>query len=266
MTRRLRVHTTLVSAALLVLLAARTGDSAAETTTTLTLRGHDLTLHLSGPATGDPVIVASGDGGWIHLGPTAAAILARAGYRVVGLDSKQYLSAFTSGRATLSERDVQQDFATLVAYAAKGRQAKPVLIGVSEGAGLSVLAATDPAVKGAVLGVVGLGLPDLNELGWRWKDAIIYITKGVPDEPTFSVDRLIDRVAPVPLAALHSTNDEFVPVSVITRMMERARDPKRLWIISAANHAFSGSEAELERRLLEALAWIKSLTSPAAGR
>ena len=42
-------------------------------------------------------------------------------------------------------------------------------MGVSEGAGLSVLAATDPLTKTETLGVVGLGLPDLNELGWRWK-------------------------------------------------------------------------------------------------
>jgi len=231
---------------------------AADSTATLTLRGRELTLHLSGPASGDPVVLASGDGGWIHLGPTAAAMLARAGWFVVGVDSKQYLAAFTSGKVTLSEQDVQKDFATLVAYAARGRRAKPILVGVSEGAGLSVLAATDPAVKGAVRGVVALGLPDLNELGWRWKDAIIYITKGVPDEPTFSVERLIDRVAPLPLAALHSTNDEFVPVAVITRMMDRAREPKRLWVIPASNHAFSGAEEAFERRLLEALAWIRS--------
>jgi alpha-beta hydrolase superfamily lysophospholipase len=232
--------------------------AAAETAVVFTLRGHELTLHLSGPSGGDPVIVSSGDGGWIHLGPTAAAMLARAGFFIVGVDSKQYLSAFTSGKVTLSEQDVQKDFATLVAYAAKGRQAKPILVGVSEGAGLSVLAASDPSVKAAVRGVIALGLPDLNELGWRWKDAIIYITKGVPDEPTFSVERLIDRVAPLPLAALHSTNDEFVPVPVITRMMDRAKEPKRLWVIPASNHAFAGAEVAFERRLLEAVAWIKS--------
>jgi alpha-beta hydrolase superfamily lysophospholipase len=247
-----------VTVPLLVTGIAASGDVSAETTATLSLRGQELTLHLSGPPAGDPVIVASGDGGWIHLGPATAAILARAGCFVVGIDSKQYLSAFTSGKVTLTEQDVQMDFATFVGYAAKGRRVKPILVGVSEGAGLSVLAATDPSVKAAVSGLVALGLPDLNELGWRWRDAIIYITKGVPDEPTFSVERMIDRVAPLPLAALHSTNDEFVPVSVITRMMDRAGQPKRLWVIPASNHAFSGAEDALERRLLEAVAWIRS--------
>ena len=61
--------------------------------------------------------------------------------------------------------------------------------------------------------MIGLGLPDLNELGWRWKDALIYLTHGTPNEPTFSVSAIVDRVAPVPLGAIHSTHDEFVPVA-----------------------------------------------------
>jgi hypothetical protein len=28
---------------------------------------------------------------------------------------------------------------------------------------------TDPATKAVISGVIGLGLPDLSELGWRWK-------------------------------------------------------------------------------------------------
>lgn len=47
----------------------------------------------------------------------------------------------------------------------RSRSAHTNLIGVSEGAGLSVLAATDPETKALVSGVIGLGLPDLNELG-----------------------------------------------------------------------------------------------------
>jgi hypothetical protein len=54
------------------------------------------------------------------------------------------------------------------------------------------------------------------------------------------------------VAALHSTRDEFVPVDEIKRTMERAREPKRLWLIDAENHRFGGAEAELGRRLEEA--------------
>ena len=68
-----------------------------------------------------------------------------------------------------------------------------------------MLAATDPATQGASRGVIGLGLPDRNELGWRWKDSLIYVTHGVPNEPTFSAARPVGRLAPLPLAAIHST-------------------------------------------------------------
>ena len=75
------------------------------------------------------------------------------------------------------------------------------MIGVSEGAGLSVLAASDPRMKTEIAGVIGLGLSDINELGWHWEDAVIYLTHGVPHEPTFSVAAIVDRMAPVPLGA-----------------------------------------------------------------
>jgi dienelactone hydrolase len=223
------------------------------------IRGKVMTLHLYGPSAGEPIIVASGDGGWIHLGPHTAEVLARAGYFVVGFDSRQYLASFTSGSVTLRADDEPGDFKALAAFASRATGVRPILVGVSEGAGLSVLAATDPATRPAIRGVVGLGLPDVNELGWRWRDAVIYITKGVPDEPTFKVSAIVDRVAPLPLAALHSTGDEFVPLADVQRIMGRARDPKRLWVITASDHRFSGAEDEFGRRLIDAIDWVKTV-------
>ena len=49
----------------------------------VTLRGRTQTLHLYGARGGLPVIVSSGDGGWIHVGPDVAALLASHGYFVV---------------------------------------------------------------------------------------------------------------------------------------------------------------------------------------
>jgi alpha-beta hydrolase superfamily lysophospholipase len=205
---------------------------------------------------GPPVIVSSGDGGWIHLGPHVAEVLAAKGFFVVGFDVKAYLERFTSGKTTLRTEDEPSDYKAIADFAARGTTQKPILIGVSEGAGLSVLAATDPSMKTAVAGVIGLGLPELNELGWRWKDAMIYLTHRVPAEPTFSVSSIVDRVAPVPLGAIHSTHDEFVPVAEVQRVLERANEPKKLWIINAADHRFSDNLAEFDQCLLEAISWI----------
>lgn len=230
----------------------------AQSTATITLRGHPQTVRLYGPRSGDPVIVSSGDGGWMHLGPHVADVLAARGFFVVGFDVKAYLSSFTSGKTTVREQDEPGDYRALALFAAGSGGKKPILAGVSEGAGLSVLAATDSGTQGLISGVIALGLPDINELGWRWTDAIIYVTHGVPNEPSFSTAGIIDRVAPVPLAAIHSTQDEFVPLAQFQRVFARAKDPKRAWIIKAADHRFSDNVAEFDRRLIEAITGIKA--------
>jgi dienelactone hydrolase len=232
--------------------------SAAAATDTLLLRGCPQVLHLYGTRGGPAVVVSSGDGGWVHLGPDVAAFLAAEGYFVVGFDAKAYLSGFTSRSGPLHPEDVPGDYQALVDYAARGSSARPLLVGVSEGAGLSVLAAAGPALKERVAGVVALGLPDKNELAWRFRDSIIYVTKKTPNEPTFSAREHASDVAPLPFAAIHATHDEFVPVPEIEAIVGEAREPKRLWLVEAADHKFSGSREELWRRLSEAIAWIGS--------
>lgn len=233
-------------------------EAAAQTLDTISLRGHAQTLHLYGKRGGSPVIVSSGDGGWIHLGPHVAEWLASQGFFVVGVDVKAYLESFTSAKATLRAEDAPGDYKTLVDYAARGAGPRPVLIGVSEGAGLSVLAATDPAIRSVIAGVIALGLPDVNELGWRWRDSLIYLTHSTPKEPTFSATGIIGGVSPLPFAAIYSTHDEFVPLPEARRVVEAAGEPKRLWVVTATDHRFSDNEPELDRRLLEAIEWVRA--------
>ena len=200
--------------------------------------------------------MSSGDGGWIHLGPHVAEFLAARGYFVVGLDVKDYLSSFTSGTVTLKEQDPPGDYGVLADFASTRGTAAPILIGVSAGAGLSVLAATSPTLKTRVGGVIALGLPERVELGWRFRDSLIYITKGTPDEPLFHSSEVASRVAPLPLALIHSTHDEFAPLAEARRVMERAAEPKRLWVIDASDHSFANARPEFDRTLIEALEWV----------
>lgn len=244
-----------LSAAVVLAILAFT---AIQTTGTFALRGRPQTLRFYGDPKNEPVIVSSGDGGWVHLAPHAAEVLSAHGYYAVGLDARAYLSSFTSGTTTLKTEEEPGDYEALVRFVVGSRPIKPMLIGVSEGAGLSVLAATDPKTRALVGGVIALGLPDINELGWHWRDALIYITKGVPREPVFSTKTLIDRVSPAPLAIIQSTHDEFTPASETQALFEKAKEPKRLWTIDAIDHRFSNNLAEFDRRLMEAVSWIKS--------
>ena len=95
-------------------------EAAAQTTDTIALRGHTQTLRLTAQRGGHPVIVSSGDGGWIHLGPQAAEGTAAKGYFVVGFDVKAYLESFTSGQSSLQPDDEPGDYKVLADYAARG--------------------------------------------------------------------------------------------------------------------------------------------------
>ena len=176
--RGLRVGARLAAALLLTVVTID-----AQSTQVITIRGHRQTLRIFGSRGGRPVIVSSGDGGWTHPASHVAEFLAARGYFVVGFDVTDYLSSFMSGRTTLRPEDEPGDYRALAEFAAQGAAAKPVLIGVSEGAGLSLMAATDETTRSVVAGVIGLGPADINELGWRWRDALIYVTHGVPNEP-----------------------------------------------------------------------------------
>jgi alpha-beta hydrolase superfamily lysophospholipase len=253
MSMRRRAASVLLLAALVPALA---GAEAKETRATLKLRGQDQPLHLFGPKDGPPVIVLSGDGGWTHLGPEVAEFLGDRGFAVVGFDSKHYLSSFTSGSKTLAPEDVPGDFKTLVDFARAARPDPVLLVGVSEGAGLAVLAAADSALRASLRGVMGLGLPDVNELGWRFADSIIYVTHKVPNEPTFKAGDYLPRVGPLPVIALHATRDEFVPLDEVKRLMSLPGGPRKLVVIDAADHRFSDKLPELQKAILDALAWI----------
>jgi alpha-beta hydrolase superfamily lysophospholipase len=135
---------------------------------------------------------------------------------------------------------------------------KPLLIGISEGAGLSAAAAVDPAMKREIGGVIAIGLGDSNELAWHMRDAIIYVTKGIPREPLFHATDVLGEIAPVPVAMLRSTGDEFVRPEESDRLMRAARDPKALWTIPAGDHRFSNNLKEFDAQLLDAIGWIES--------
>jgi fermentation-respiration switch protein FrsA (DUF1100 family) len=248
---------TLVALALLALSLIGSPDAFQ----TVMVHGKPQTLHIYGSRGGPTAIVSSGDGGWIHLAPHIATLLAARGWFVIGFDSRAYLRSVSDGARVLTLDDLPRDYATLVSVAG-GRVAAPVLVGVSEGAGLSAAAAADPVLKRSIRGVVTIGLGDRNELAWHLRDAVIYLTKGVPKEPLFNAADVVGAVTPTPIAMLRSTHDEFVPPGESDQLMRAARDPKALWTVTADDHRFSNNLKEFDARLLDAIAWIGSAQAP----
>ena len=243
---------------LLVALLLASNSGVAQTRSKISIRGKNQQLELYGSSAANPVILSSGDFGWAGLVIHVAELLASSGYYVVGLDTRSYLASFTSRGSALEPTDVPGDYKALIGLACKNSSARPILAGVSEGAGLSVLAATDPEVKTMIQGVLAIGLPNKSELGWRWQDFTIWITKKAPNEPSFMVEDIIGQVSPLPLAEIHSAHDEFLSLEKAKAMFAKAGEPKKMWVIDSTNHRFSENRPLLDRCILEAIKWINS--------
>lgn len=213
------------------------------------------------PATGGSsgplkrILFAPGDGGWRGWAVTIAQTMSAWGYDVYGLDTKRYLTSFT-GKTTLSEADVMNDFRQLAEWMTGRSGERVILVGWSEGAGLALLAAASTENKKTFSGVITFGLAEAGVLGWRWIDDLTYITKRPPKEPRFQTAKFVAQVAPLPLVMLHSSRDEDVSVDVARQLFWLARDPKQLAIIDAKNHRFDGNQDEFFRRLREGVQWI----------
>src|SRR6476620_9519477 len=178
------------------------------------LRGKVLTLTLYRPA-GPPrgtLVRGSGDVGWVGLAVSVAEDLCGQGYIVAGVNVRQYLSSFTQGKEHLTVADPPADFRALRDLLS-GKQAlqRPVVLsGVSEGAALAVLVASDAKNHEWVDGVITMGIPPSAEIAWRWTDFTAWITKGNAAEPSFAPWDFIGGVSPIPLAMIQSRTDEYV--------------------------------------------------------
>ena len=91
-----------------------------QTRDSVSIRGQQQTVSIYGRRGGQPIVVSSGDGGWMHLGPHVAEFLAAQGFFVVGFDAKAYLEGFTSGHAALRPEDEPGDYKVLADFAAHG--------------------------------------------------------------------------------------------------------------------------------------------------
>jgi pimeloyl-ACP methyl ester carboxylesterase len=228
----------------------------------VTIRGRQQNVYFL-PAAKDPsgskgtVLFSPGDGGWRGFAVSMAEHIAAAGYDTYGFDTHVYLSSFTTKESTLSPSDVMRDYGDLIRRIQGGSQAPVLLVGWSEGAGLDLLAAAAADNTALIAGVVAIGLPTRSILGWRAADTITWITKKLPNEPTFASSDYLAKLE-VPFFMVHSRSDESTPLSDAEQMFTLLKSPKRFVVINARNHRFDGARDEFFAQLSNGLQWIQA--------
>lgn len=256
--------------ALLVFCLATAGLSLADVVSaasyesvTISIRGRDQSLAVYDPDAGAPgrpfqLVVTSGDLGWIGLPAYIAEHARKMGFRVVGFNARAYLSSFTGKDLHLDQRDIPGDYRTILDWVTSNPfyPRDVVFVGVSEGAGLSVLGMARQNWAGRCRGVIALGLPARTSLGWHWSDFPMWITKRDPREPQADTGMYLPELK-VPLVMIHSEHDEWDSIQKAQQLFTLHPGPKRFIAVDASNHRFSDRLQEVASRIEQSLMWLQ---------
>jgi pimeloyl-ACP methyl ester carboxylesterase len=225
----------------------------------VTIRGQRQTIYFY-PAEGTgphrKILFAPGDGGWRGFAIAITEELAKAGYDVYCIDTRRYLESFT-GPVVLTTAEISSDFNQMARWIQQEGQERLLLVGWSEGAGLGLAATAHASNQTIFDGLAAIGTPEYNILAWHWTDIGAEITKKLPHEPTFKSGDFMAKVSPLPLFVIASTSNEYITPDVTRALFSEARQPKRLVMIDARDHKYSGNTQEFFRALREGLNWIQ---------
>jgi hypothetical protein len=105
--------------------------------------------------------------------------------------------------------------------------------------------------------LAAIGTPEYNILAWHWTDIGAEITKKLPHEPTFKSADFMAKVSALPLFVIASPSNEYITPDVTRALFSAARQPKRLVMIDAWDHKYSGNTEGFFRVLREGLNWIQ---------
>lgn len=248
----------LISAMMLALSAAALAQGPRPGKNSLRIREHEQEIYFYPGVGGGPhdkVLFTPGDGGWRGFAITIAENLASSGHDLYGLDTRRYLQSFT-GSSVLKPAEIASDFRQIAGWIRHGGSERVLLMGWSEGAGLSLAAAADPTNKDIFEGLIAIGATEQNILAWHWSDVMAELRNGLPKEPTFASVDYVGKVAPLPLFMIASSSDEYVSLDATRKLFSAARDPKRIVVIEARDHKYGGAAGEFFRTLPDALQWV----------
>ncbi|MHB8532858.1 MAG: alpha/beta hydrolase [Solirubrobacteraceae bacterium] len=207
--------------------------------------------------------------GWTGFTAHLADALAARGCDVVGLDTRAYLTSATRQAGALDPARVPADFLDLLGAAREWRPKQPVfLVGLSEGAGLSILAAADARVGQQLSGVVGLGTPDTVTLGWHFWDWTTWVTRREVEEPALPTARYLSFARPVPIAFINAASGDDIALRVERDLYARAQPPKRLALVPVRHQRPGDTGGGVAATIVVCLDWARhaGLNPEAPGR
>jgi hypothetical protein len=247
----------------------------------IVLHGHRLRVHVADtrqPADGvRPLLVyATGDRGWAGKDLDFYRHLVAWNYPVAGFDAHDYVKHL-GPTDTTTPAGLAADYEAIIAAARDAlgmRDTDPVvLVGVSRGADLSVVAAGTRLLRAHLSGVVAVALTREEEyvkwFGRRLRraeaNAATNAARGEGDGATRQMVQLYEYLPllrELPITVIQSTNDNYLPAAQ-ARVLFGADTPSRHFVaVEARNHSFAGARDRLYEALHTALDRLSSAMRP----
>ena len=212
-----------------------------------------LTVHVtSDPSrpTDDLLIYVTGDGGWRGKDREVYTQLQLWGYSVAGFSAPEYLESLPGEEGTTTPSRLASDFSQIIQSARSALelpQSVPVvLVGVSRGADLAVVAAGQSGLQAEIGGVVAIGLTREEEYVHRRRRAT----------EALELYAYLPRLGDIPVSLIQSTGDNYVPADEARVMFGDDTPVRRFHAVEARNHSFSNARPALYESLRSSLVWL----------
>ncbi len=237
----------------------------------ITLHTRAMDVHFAmphGPGPSRPLILyATGDGGWRGKDLDAFRALMQWGYPLAGFSAPEYLKDMTTVADTTTPQKLALDYARLIVFAKDVLGLPPrtpvILVGVSRGAGLAVVAAGQLDVREQLAGVLAVALTKEEEYvrHYRWLRGNLPKGTRRRELVTLETYEYLPRLQDLPLVVIQSTRDNYLPASEARQLFGPDTATRQFHAVDARNHSFGGAREELYRQMQSALAWIQAVST-----
>jgi pimeloyl-ACP methyl ester carboxylesterase len=223
------------------------------------LNAHSLRLHFENSdatATRPLLVYATGDGGMHRKDLDTYRHLAALGDPIVGFDARDYVKHLGKDTPTTTPERLAHDYSEIIERARQvlGRDAHcpVVLVGVSRGAGLSVVAAGQ--LRNSIAGVVAVALTQEEEyVRWHRHLPLPHQTHAAV---MVNVYEYLEQLGNLPIAVVQSTHDHYLPAAKARDQFGPDTPYRWLQAIEASNHNFSGARDRMYDAVRSALDWV----------
>jgi 2-polyprenyl-6-methoxyphenol hydroxylase-like FAD-dependent oxidoreductase len=242
--------------------------SASPSRVAVQVEGRWLSLRLSSPLDTLPhrsmLLYVTGDGGWRGKDLDTWRHLMSLGRPAAGFSAPDYLDHLRNDADSIPPSVLTRDFWAIIVAARRALGVEDgvavTLVGVSRGAGLVVVAASDPMLRPLVSGVLAVALTGEEEYV-RHRLRLPFIRRaahdraGDDDLEMAKPYQLLPRIE-VPVALIQSSHDQYVPAGEARLLFGPDTVERRFHGIESRDHSFSDRRQELYRAIADSLDWL----------